>query len=323
MKTRAEQLKEIDRLLNSAEAKIANAFQQGIDNIQDEVVLAEITRRLEIGNISEVTTLVNQTLVGASFIEFNRSLQEAYISGGRFAERIAEANKIKFAFDITDAGPSVFMRDYKADKVRQITAEMQQTITQIVQRDTAAGVNPNTVARKLQDRLGLTAGQERAVENYESFLDNLENEALQRDLRDRRFDPTVRRAINTGQPLSAEKKKKMVAQYRNRYIKRRAKTIARTEAIRLNSAGQNEYWNTAIKEGEIDRERVLKKWIPTWDGKLRDAHAAIPRLNPDGVAQNQAFKSPLGPIKYPGDPTAVAGNVVNCRCAIFTRIKGA
>jgi hypothetical protein len=319
--TREEQLQEIERLLDKSESKISSAFQQGIDEIQDKIVLAEIQRALESGNVQEVTTLINQTLVGQSFIEFNRSLQDAYIRGGRFSERLARTNKIVFAFDVTDAGPSAFMRGYKADKIQQITREAQVTVQQIVRRETVKGTNPIKTARMIRNNIGLTASQEQAVRNYRSYLDDLQGEALRRDLRDKRFDPTVRRAIKEGKPLTEAQKDVMEERYRQRYLKRRSQNIARTEAIRLNSAGQDQYWKQAAKEGAVDADKIKRKWIVTRDSRLRDAHAAIPNMNPDGVGLNEPFRSPLGPIHYPGDPTASAANTIQCRCNVITRIQ--
>jgi hypothetical protein len=43
-------------------------------------------------------------------------------------------------------------------------------------------------------------------------------------------------------------------------------------------------------------------------------------MNPRGVGQNESFTSPLGPILYPGDPSATAENTIQCRCAVFSRI---
>ena len=54
--------------------------------------------------------------------------------------------------------------------------------------------------------------------------------ALTYDLRDHRFDATIRRAQREVVPLSQDRIEKMLGRYRERFIKYRAEVIARTES---------------------------------------------------------------------------------------------
>jgi hypothetical protein len=50
-------------------------------------------------------------------------------------------------------------------------------------------------------------------------------------------------------------------------------------------------------------------WIVTPDARLRPEHAAIPRMNPDGVGLDEPFRTPDGDfLNPPIDP--------NCRCGV-------
>jgi hypothetical protein len=75
-----------------------------------------------------------------------------------------------------------------------------------------------------------------------------------------------------------------------------------------------------INKGQIDIRQVRRTWINTNDGHVRNSHVQIPQINPRGVGQAETFASPLGPILYPGDPSALAANTIQCRCAVFARI---
>jgi hypothetical protein len=75
-----------------------------------------------------------------------------------------------------------------------------------------------------------------------------------------------------------------------------------------------------INKGQIDARQVRRTWINTNDGHVRNSHVQIPQINPRGVGQAETFASPLGPILYPGDPSALAANTIQCRCAVFARI---
>ena len=58
---------------------------------------------------------------------------------------------------------------------------------------------------------------------------------------------------------------------------------------------------------------VQKQWIATLDSRTRDAHQDL-----DGQIQDpdKPFKSALGDIMFPGDPSADPANVYNCRCTL-------
>ena len=84
---------------------------------------------------------------------------------------------------------------------------------------------------------------------------------------------------------------------------------ARTATTSAQNAGRMETMRRAKGMGISCK----KKWMATLDGRTRDAHAAL-----DGQVADidEPFKSELGDIMFPGDPSAAAGNVYNCRCTL-------
>lgn len=85
---------------------------------------------------------------------------------------------------------------------------------------------------------------------------------------------------------------------------------ARTAIAGAENAGRMEMLHEAQDMGI----NVKKKWLATLDSRTRDAHQAL-----DGQVQDvdKPFQSELGPIMFPGDPTAHPGNVWNCRCTMI------
>jgi uncharacterized protein with gpF-like domain len=84
----------------------------------------------------------------------------------------------------------------------------------------------------------------------------------------------------------------------------KALRIARTEVVAASSEG--------IKVGaESLPGNKVKVWISTFDDRSRPEHMAM-----DGkrVAFNEMFEVDGDMMEYPGDPSASAGNIVNCRC---------
>ena len=318
LKSRA---KLVDEILNEIEPKIGRAYQEGVRNIQDRVVLQRLADLIAGGDITQALAIIDQVVVAEAFITFNRELQAAMQAGGDLAERFAmDDSKFRFSMNIAEATTARFLVDYQATKIRDITNDMRELMSVMIRSAVTAGENPKVTARRIREGLGLTARQEQAVRNYRRLLETLDSDALQRRLRDGRFDRTVARAIREGQPLTKAKIDQMVEAYRRRSVALRARTIARTESIRMLSAGQNAFWEQAVGSGKVVESQLKRFWIPTLDSKLREAHAAIPRMNKEGVGMREAFKSPLGLIRFPGDPSASAANTINCRCAVFTRI---
>lgn len=92
-----------------------------------------------------------------------------------------------------------------------------------------------------------------------------------------------------------------------------ALTHARTAMTGAQNAGRIEGYRHAEKMGI----RLEKEWLATLDGHTRRAHAA---LDGQRVPVDKPFKSLLGDIMYPGDPSATPANVYNCRCTLISRL---
>jgi len=84
---------------------------------------------------------------------------------------------------------------------------------------------------------------------------------------------------------------------------------ARTAMTAAQNAGRMEVMDEAIEMGI----KVKKVWLATLDERTRESHALL-----DGQIRevHEPFSSILGPIMYPGDPSADPANTWNCRCSL-------
>lgn len=90
---------------------------------------------------------------------------------------------------------------------------------------------------------------------------------------------------------------------------------ARTTVTSAESKGRQDSYERAEKDGII----LKREWVSTNDGRTRHTH----RLLDGQIAEiDQPFQSELGPIMYPGDPTAAPANVYNCRCTVIAKVVG-
>jgi hypothetical protein len=110
-------------------------------------------------------------------------------------------------------------------------------IRNVVTNSMAAGHPPAKMASLIREHIGLTEYQAQQVANYRADLETLNTTALQRELRDKRFDMPVARAIADGKPLSPGQVDRFTAQYHDNWLRLRASTIARTEALHAANMG--------------------------------------------------------------------------------------
>lgn len=312
--------KEFLALVDKADSGLRRAFERGILKLRNNIDLQEFERLIAARRIPEALSIVNREFIERGFDDFNDVLEQSYQAGGVFAARTAAASGLVTRFNMLNPGTASYLNKYRASRILELTKETRRSVEGIIRSSIVAGQNPMATAREVKRLVGLTEKQADAVRNYRTLLETGDLTALNRALRDKRFDGTLRAAVRDGKGIPAGKINTMVDAYERKYIKYRAETIARTESIRVLSAGRQQLWEQMQEEGKVQAGEIRRFWVPTYDARLRDAHAAIPGMNPEGVGMNEPFQSPLGPIMFPGDPDADPANTINCRCYDFIRI---
>jgi len=310
----------ITGLVDSQAPKIKEAFLVAVVAIRDRHTLEQLAALLERGQIEEALAALDRAaehLAGAS--------QQSLTTAARgAAEFLTGALGVTISFNQTNVRAVELMQASRLELIQQFTAE-QRAATRLALTDgIQRGLNPVEQARAFQGSIGLTVKQQQAVLNYESMLraigseDPGGREALTRTLRDKRFDRTVLRALEDGDPLTPAQINRMVERYREKYVAFRARTIARTEALRTVHQGTEELYQQAIEMGELDAATLVRKWITARDERVRGSHRA---LNGVEKAIGEPWVTSRGRLRYPGDPSAPSSEVVNCRCALTTRIN--
>lgn len=245
-------------------------------------------------------------------------LDAAFRRGARAANtNLAPEPRINVDFDLDSPEVKAAIDGYKLDLIREIDAKQRDAVRAALTTGLADGLPPAEMARRIRESIGLTATQAQHVTNYRSELESgnpiFLARSLQRALRDKRYDPTVNKAID-GKELSDDQIDKMVDAYQRRYLAYRAMTIARTEAVRAENLGGEAAIQVAIDGGQIpEGYEVRKTWITRMDGKERESHR---ELNGQTVPFDEPYQLPDGgTIMRPHDPAAPARETVNCRCA--------
>ena len=90
---------------------------------------------------------------------------------------------------------------------------------------------------------------------------------------------------------------------------------ARTAYTGVMNAGRMDSFYRAEQLG-VEMQQM---WTATLDMRTRPGHREL-----DGVTKglDEIFENEIGPIRYPGDPTADPENLWNCRCCLRAVVKG-
>lgn len=301
-------------LMDKAETQMQKAFIQAVINAKISIgTLEEIEQLMLDGQLDEAMSIVMQA---SSDILVNAQIETFIAAGIAGSKVISEAVEVVIGFDRVNDRAVKAIRENRLELIRNFTEEQIKVTRQALIEGTERGLNPREQARHFRKSIGLTAKQQQAVHNYRKHLENMSYEALNRELRDKRFDRTVERSIETKEPLSKAQINKMVDRYRDRYIKYRSEVIARTEALRGVHQGTEEAYAQAIDQGVLDPNKLIRKWIAARDERTRVSHR---KLNGDTAHFGEVFHGFNGDLRYPGDPLAPGSETIQCRCSLTTR----
>ena len=232
--------------------------------------LAALERLIEQGLIEQAIQVASRAAVVRIYDGYAAVYTSAGQAGSKFIENSLE---VVIGFDQANFRAVRHLQEERLRFVREFTDEQRRATQSALSDGIERGLNPRAQARNFRSSIGLTSKQQSAVANYRRLLNRAsdgDTEALTRQLRDRRFDPTVRRAIRSGEPLTNKQVERMVGRYRERYVKYRSEVIARTEALRAVHSANDEAYRQAIDEDYIQVEELRRTWTIARDDRVRD-----------------------------------------------------
>jgi hypothetical protein len=306
---------EMDRLFSTVERNLGSSWSDAVEHIRDSNDLTAIEAKLAAGNFDGAVDEIESAAK-----KFANAVKNNYvISGSKAAKALAEKADTPIVFDPTNTRAIKAMEYNSMDLVRSITKDQKAMIRQVINTGLINREAPAEMARTIYDSIGLTQTQEQHVANYRAQLESNNSTelaaSLQRELRDGRYDKAVKKAIETGEPLSQDRIDKMVDLYRDSYVRLRSQTIARTEALRVTHQGTQELYAQAIENGDVDEGDLVRTWHT--GPNARDSHAA---MNGQKRGMNEPFDTGGGyTLMYPGDPSAPGKETINCNCVVSTR----
>lgn len=249
---------------------------------------------------------------------FASQINDVYISSAKDTASLIALTRTT-SFDQTNVRAVAQMRATRVRLIQNFTDQQSAAFRAAMEDAAARGLSPRGQARAIINSVGLTERQQRAVDSYRRLLETSDRRALERSLRDKRFDRTVNRTIRERLPLTRQQIDRMVNRYQERYLKHRAETVAQTEVLSAIHEGNHEMYSQAIESGIFQPGELEQQWYPASDSHTRDSHSAmrgqIRRFGEAFVSGNGVF------LQYPGDASAPANERIRCRCAVGTRVR--
>ena len=184
---------------------------------------------------------------------------------------------VDYQFNAKSRDAQRWAKRYAGKRITNLNTETKRAVRKVVTDSIRDGVPPRDAAKQIREMVGLNRPQGIALRRYVGGL-----------------SPS----------LTTAAKEKAGIRLKNKMIRRRAITIARTEVIDSLSAGVEKSWQQAQGKGLLGKN-AKKEWVTTPVGACAVCRAMNGQIVP--LAKN--FESDLGPLAR---PTAHP----NCRCGI-------
>lgn len=326
----------LDYLIDLFTPEIKDVFLSVIQDIVDESIITDMIKAIEIGDPIAAFQAVGFS--PAALRPISQAVDRAFERGGiltgeEFPKYLnTPSGRTVFRFDVRNSRAEGWLRDHSSELVTRLTDEARSNVKTVLERGMIAGDNPRKTALDIVGRIdpvtkqrtggiiGLTNNQEQWVANTRRDLLDLNERYFTRTLRDKRFDGIVKKAIESGKPLTSDQIDKITIAYKNKALKYRADSIARTESIQALNRAEWEAHMQAVDLGALKKSAVTRHWDSAGDNRVRHSHKAMDsKYKTVGVEIDEPFVSPSGArMMFPGDTSlgAPAEEVIHCRCRV-------
>lgn len=316
-----------EALIERYGSRIADAFLEAMDELRRGVDLQRVIAAIAQRNIDAAIAAMH--LDAAALAVLEDEIAQAFRDGGdataaALPDATPDGRALVVRFNGRNIRAEAWLRDYSSTLVTNILDDQRVALRQALEDGMERGLGPRTVALDVVGRvdrntgrrnggiLGLTAPQQTWIENARTQLESGDAGYFDRTLRDKRFDSTIRKAMEAGEPIDPDRIEAALRNYKNRMLKLRGDTIGRTEAMTALHKAQDEALRQAVDAGQIPASAIRRIWSSTGDARVRRTHMI---LDGKSVGLDELFISPSGAaLKFPGDPQAPAAEVINCRC---------
>lgn len=339
-KSAKAQYEAIKAALSTLEPQVLNAF---LNAMQDWVDNADYTALYAAIQAQNVTAAVDALhLDKAALTKMQQALGAAYQVGGELSAAAlpalaqgASGARMVVRFDGTNDVAMRVLQQYQAALSKDIVDAQVYAVRDVLTAGFNEGSNPRSLANKIVGTMNKKTGSREGgiiglTDYHVTIVNNAERQLregtpaslrayLGRELRDKRFDRTVMRAINSGTPLPKETVDKMAAAYRSRMLKHRAEVLSANETMSAMASGTEESHRQLVENGVFQPQQIRSTWRTASDSRVRHSHST---MEGQTVGYGEPFVTGAGvKMRHPHDPSAPASERIGCRCYVTQRIE--
>lgn len=325
----------LDEMVKLKVPEIQRLFIQTMQEIVDTSILDEMIAAIEAGDAERLFKATGFT--AAAIGPIIDAIEQVYKDSAQTTVSempspiITPTGPVMFRFDMRNKNAENDIKTNSSTLISQLTDEARNNVRNTLQAGMIAGDSPRTTALNIIGRIdpttkkrvggviGLTSNQEGWVRSVQQYLTDLNPKYFTLELRDKRFDSIVRKAIASGEALSADDISRLVTRYKASALQYRGENIARTETIQSLNRGEYRANMQLVEEGLIKASAITKEWDDVGDRKVRATHRYLAETygKGNGIGLDEPFVSSSGAsLMFPGDTSLGAGadEVSHCRC---------
>lgn len=322
--------------------EVQKIFLEVMQNIVDSAIIDEMILAIETNDIERLLRATGFSAAALTPIldaveqVYQDSTETVVASWPKIIN--SPIGPVVFRFDMRNVKVEQDLKTISSNLITKISEGARQSVREILQQGMIRGDNPRATALNIVGRvdpvskkriggvIGLAANQSQWVVTTQRMLEQSDPRYFERVLRDKRFDSIVQKAIDSGKPLSAADVERLTTAYKNKVLKYRGETIARTETIQTISRGEHAAAMQLVDEGLVNHKAIKKEWDDVGDKKVRHTHGMLAKKygKGNGIPIDEPFISDEdgAQFMYPGDSSLGAGaeEIANCRCRLRTRV---
>ena len=314
MSPRERLLAEFERRAARYEPELRRGILEAFRRLASRMDDAAVERAIKTGDLdAAVKAALPEGAMNRAFYGVRKVAREAMTATANATIRNTPAlREIGIRFDTLSPTVIEAARTIETGSYGYLKKEMADGLRSAIEAGLEAGKGPRAVARGLTETLGLTRYQEGIIGNFRQALETGDlGKALGYELRDKRLDAIIKKAAESGKPLTPAQIDRMATAYRQRYKAFNAETHARTTALTAQRVGAQEAWRQSAADLGPDYI-VVKVWRATMDTRTRDSHR---RANNTKALLDGKY--PNGD-SYPGE-----AEPWNCRCVETYKVQKA
>ena len=312
-------------------------FNRIIASIKDGAILKQLEAAIELNDVDAVYDILG--INESTFSPISEIVRQSYIRGGvtgalQIGRIPKNDNMVAFNYNVRNQRAEEWLFNESSRLIVEITESQRELVRDVMLDGMAVGDNPKTTAKNLVGRvdksknrrvggvIGLTNQQAGWIGSAKQELKDLDENYFTRELRDKRLDGQIKKAIRDGKKLDAKLLNLAIERMQEKTLKYRSETISRTESITALRAGQYEAIAQAIDEGGVVASDVIKKWDATGGHRTRHWHNQAEQDYRDGIPLDEPFVVAGEMLMYAGDTSlgATGKNTINCRCRMIAEI---